>query len=194
MRSALFSCSPESITIHEILLVIWCLQMLNSFPNTWFIGAKVSERFHIRALILHLGSSPNISLVLPPPGVSQVLYPICWGLIFLPLSLRPSCHLVEHNAVSRFPLSMDSGWGSLGFRQHKLLFRSHLYLVNWVRTYRASTFPEDTTLELNETAHLIRNKGVTETKKKKKKKTHLISPLHSSIQERYIGLPQWSSG
>lgn len=43
-------------------------------------------------------------------------------------------------------------------------------MVNWVRTYRASTFPEDTTLELNETAHLIRNKSVTETKKKKKKR------------------------
>mgnify|MGYP007134386634 CR=1 FL=1 len=54
-------------------------------------------------------------------------------------------------------------------------------MVNWVRTYRASTFPEDTTLELNETAHLIRNKSVTETKKKKKKKKH-ISFLLSILQ------------
>ena len=68
----------------------------------------------------------------PHPGCHTFYISFAGGL-FLSLSLRPSCHLVEHDDASCFPLSMDNGWGSRGFRQHNSLFRSHLYLVNWVK-------------------------------------------------------------
>lgn len=67
-----------------------------------------------------------------------------------------------------FPIVHGHGWKSLGLKQHSLLFRSHLYLVKWAKTYRASTFADDMGLELTEPVHLIEGKGVTETQKKKK--------------------------
>ena len=36
--------------------------MLNYFPDTWFIGAKVPEHFHITAPVSHWGVSQNCSL------------------------------------------------------------------------------------------------------------------------------------
>lgn len=90
-----------------------------------------------------------------------------------------------------FPIVHGHGWKSLRLKQHSLLFRSHLYLVKWAKTYRASTFADDVGLEITEPGHLIEGKGVTETQKKKKN-AHLIPSLHSSIQKdvsraRYVG-------
>lgn len=150
--------------------------MLNYFPDTWFIGAKVPEHFHITAPVSHWGISQNCSLGSSPTWcVTRFIFHLLGAYCSLP-DYAPA--VVSWN--TRESVVSHCPWTWLekpGFKTAQLVVWGASSVVS-AKTCEVSTYGDDIELGIIRHIHLIGGEAASETQKQCT--SHSSSPLFSS--------------